>query len=300
MMILSTPRGKNHLYELAQIAENNSNDWFYSKLTLDDTQHISWEEIQKEIDAGEISKDMAMQEYFCSFDLGIEGSVFAKHIDQMRLTSQIGPVPWDSSYAVNTVWDIGRDTTAIIFFQVVGQIVRIIDCHSDKGMELPYYVKYLDTKPYRYGKHYLPHDGANIDWAPGLSRFAMARQLGIKFETRDGGKLSAIPKLPIETGLEYARVCLSKTWINEINCKSLIKALENYRYEFMNKGQIYSLKPVHDIHSHFADSFRYLATVIALNRGNQTTAEELERRYLQTVEAQEQMPGFFRDDRWQY
>jgi phage terminase large subunit len=300
MMILSTPRGKNHLWDLYNIASNNPSEWFCSKLTLDDTQHISWEEIKKEIYSGEISEDLAHQEYFCSFEIGIEGSIFAKHIDIMRLNNQIGQVPWESAYPVNTVWDIGRDRTAIIFFQLIGQTVRIIDCYAETGKELPYYARFLDTKPYKYGKHYVPHDGSNIEWAGGLSRFATGRQLGIKFETRDGGRLSAIPKLPIETGLEYARICLAKTWIDEDRCKDLIKSLESYRYELNTARKIYSLKPVHDINSHFADSFRYLATIVAMNKGAQTTAEELERRYLQTVEAQEQMPGFFRDDRWQY
>ncbi len=39
-MFVSTPRGKNHLWELFQIAQN-SEEWFCSKLTVDDTQHIS-------------------------------------------------------------------------------------------------------------------------------------------------------------------------------------------------------------------------------------------------------------------
>jgi hypothetical protein len=121
-------------------------------LTLDDTQHISWEEIKKEIYSGEISEDLAHQEYFCSFEIGIEGSIFAKHIDIMRLNNQIGQVPWESAYPVNTVWDIGRDRTAIIFFQLIGQTVRIIDCYAETGKELPYYARFLDTKPYKYGK----------------------------------------------------------------------------------------------------------------------------------------------------
>ena len=41
MMIVSTPRGKNHLWELFNIAQQSS-DWFCNKLTLEDTKHISW------------------------------------------------------------------------------------------------------------------------------------------------------------------------------------------------------------------------------------------------------------------
>lgn len=300
MMIISTPRGKNHLYDLAQIAKHNPDTWYYLNLTLDDTKHISWDEIKKEIESGEISEDLAMQEYYCSFDMGVDGAVFAKHIDNMRLTNQISQIPWEPQHSVHTVWDIGRDTTAIIFWQMVGQTVKVIDVYSEKGKELPYFARFLDTKPYKYGKHYLPHDGANIDWAPGLSRFAMARQLGVKFETREGGSLSAIPKLPIDTGIEYARILFAKLWMDEVRCKPLIHALENYRYQFIHDKNTYSKQPIHDIHSHYSDAFRYLATVVAMNRGEQTTAMQLEKRFLETIEGQADMPGFFREERWQY
>src|SRR5690606_12022107 len=64
VIFLSTPRGKNSLWELYQIAQQ-SPEWFCYKLTLDDTQHISIHDIEREIASGEISRDLAQQEYFC-------------------------------------------------------------------------------------------------------------------------------------------------------------------------------------------------------------------------------------------
>ena len=46
-LFISTPRGKNHLWELFEIARQSEN-WFCYKLTLDDTQHIPLFEIEKE------------------------------------------------------------------------------------------------------------------------------------------------------------------------------------------------------------------------------------------------------------
>jgi len=296
MILLSTPRGRNHLWDLYNIAVHNPNEWFCSKLTLDDTRHIPLEEIQKEIDSGEISEEFAQQEYFTSFELGIEGSIYGKHIDQMRLTGRIGQVPWDSSKVVHTMWDIGRDMTSIIFYQTLGNVINIIDCYEESKQELPYFARYLDTKPYKYGKHYIPHDGSHIEWGGGLSRFALGAQVGIKFETREGGRLSAIPKLEVATGIEYGRILLTKLWIDETRCQKLIKALENYHYKVDHKRKVNSTKPEHDIYSHFADSFRYLATIVAMDRGHNTSIEDLERRYLQTVDGQQNIPSFFRDD----
>ena len=159
MMILSTPRGKNHLWELFNIAQDNPSEWYCSKLTLDDTQHISWEEIQKEIESGEISEDLAAQEYKCSFEIGIEGAYYTKYIDKMRLNGQIGSVPWEPAFKVSTAWDIGvRDSTCIIFFQKVGQTIRIIDCYEKTKEGLEHYANVLNNEPYSYDKHWAPHD----------------------------------------------------------------------------------------------------------------------------------------------
>lgn len=62
-IFISTPRGKNSLFELYQRAVK-SDDWWVSLLTVEDTKHITKEDIQKEIDEGEISWDLAQQEYY--------------------------------------------------------------------------------------------------------------------------------------------------------------------------------------------------------------------------------------------
>lgn len=295
--LISTPRGRNHLFELSQIAENNPNEWFYQRLTLDDTQHISWEEIQKEIDSGEISEDLAMQEYKCSFDIGIEGSYYAKYIDKMKLNGQVGIVSWEPAFKVDTAWDIGvRDSTSIIFFQKVGQTIRIIDYYEKSKEGLEHYTKVIENKPYSYGRHWAPHDIAVREFGSGLTRLEKARQLGVKFETRDGGASSALPNISIEDGIEACRSSFAKMWIDEQRCAPLIKALENYRQEFDGKRKVYRDRPLHDHNSHAADCFRYLVLSLSRSKDGQTTADELERRYMQTVEGQSTMPNFFRDD----
>lgn len=297
MIILSTPRGKNHLWDLYNIASNNPQEWFCSKLTLDDTQHISWEEIQKEIDSGEISEDLANQEYRCSFDQGVEGAYYAKYIDKMRLNNQISTVPWEPSFKVSTAWDIGvRDSTTIIFFQKIGQTIRIIDYYEKSKEGLEHYVKVIDNKPYSYDRHWAPHDIAVKEFGSGLTRLEKARQLGLKFETRDSGTSSGLPNISVEDGIEACRSVFAKLWIDEQRCAPLIKALENYRQEFDSKRRVYREKPLHDHNSHAADAFRYMTLSLSRTKDGQTTADELERRYLQTVEGQASLPGFFRDD----
>lgn len=233
----------------------------------------------------------------CSFDLGVEGAYYIKYIDKMRLNGQIGIVPWEPAFKVDTAWDIGvRDSTSIIWFQKIGQTVRIIDYYEKSKEGLEHYAHVINNKPYNYGKHWAPHDIAVTEFGSGLSRLEKARQLGIKFETRDGGKSSGLPNISIEDGIEACRSAFSRIWIDEQRCAPLIKALENYRQEFDSKRKVYRDRPLHDNNSHAADCFRYMVLSLSRSRDGQTTADELEKRYLQTVHGQESMPGFFRDD----
>lgn len=283
MIIVSTPRGKNTLWELYQIAKDNPDTWFCQRLAWRDTQHIPWSLIEQDIQEGLVSPDLIEQEYNCSFEAGAEGSYYAKYIDRMRLKGQIGKVPWEEGYQVNTAWDLGyTDSTCIIFFQCVGQIVRVIDCYEKNKEGLEHYAKVVQNKPYSYDKHWAPHDIRVGEFGSGLTRLEKAKALGIKFETirkKDGSTSSALPMLTVEDGIEAVRSAFSRIWIDEQNCGPLIKALENYRQEWDNKRERYHDKPLHDKYSHFADAFRYLVVSLSKVRDGHTTPEELEARY---------------------
>ncbi len=281
MIIVSTPRGKNELWNIYNIAQHSA-EWFCEKLSLADTQHIPLEMIQQDIDDGLVSKDLVEQEYYCSFDRGAEGSYYAKYIDKLRLNGQVGQVPWEPQFLVSTAWDIGvRDSTCIIFFQIIGKVVHIIDSYEKSKEGLEHYVNIIKNKPYQYDKHWAPHDIAVKEFGSGLTRLEKAKQLGLKFETRDAGTKSGLPMLSIEDGIEAVRSALPKMWFDGERCKQLIKSLENYRQEFDDKRKVYRSQPLHDANSHFADAMRYLVLSLSRSRDGQSTPEELDKRYRQ-------------------
>ena len=245
-IFISTPRGKNHLWEMWNIAQQNQEDWFAYKLTVEETNHIPLHEIQKELASGEMSEDLVQQEYYCSFDQGVEGSYYGKYLDRMRIKGQISVVPFETGFKVHTAWDLGvRDATAIVFFQVTGQVVRIIDFYENTKQGLEHYAKVLDQKRrdlgYMYGRHIGPHDIRVQEFGTGLTRVEQAKRLGIDF--------TIAPNLSIEDGIEAVRAAFSKFWIDEKNCALLIKHLENYRQEFDAKKKVYKSYPLHDVHS---------------------------------------------------
>lgn len=287
-VFISTPRGKNHLWELYNIAKE-SPDWFAYRLTVEDTNHIPLAEIERERASGEISDDLIAQEYYCSFDQGIEGAYYSKYLDRMRVKGQIGPVPWEAGFKVHTAWDIGvRDSTTIIFFQIIGQMVRIIDCYDKSKEGLEHYVKILESKPYSYGMHIAPHDIGVTEWGSGITRLEKARQLGIKFTLAND--------VSIQDGIEAVRTALSRVCIEEKAAGPLIKALENYRQEFDIKRKVYKSNPLHDWSSHYADAMRYLC--VSLNKLRPgTSAEDLDRRWRESQQGPNaNMPSVFRDD----
>jgi hypothetical protein len=279
------------LWELYQIAQH-SEQWFSYKMTVEETHHIPLYEIERERQEGIMSDDLIQQEYFCSFDLGVEGSYYGKYLDKMRIKGQIGQVPWEPSFKVYTAWDLGvRDSTTIIFFQIIGQTIRIIDYYEKSKEGLEHYVKVLESKDYSYAKHIAPHDIKVQEFGSGITRIEKARQLGVRFTVAED--------VSIIDGIEAVRTTLPRTWIDETKCSDLIKALENYRQEYDAKKKIYKSQPLHDKHSHAADAMRYLAISLPKTRDG-ATPEELDRRYQEAVYGVDPMPNFFKDDRWRY
>lgn len=288
-IFVSTPRGRNHFYELYNVAQD-SPEWFCSTKTVADTGHISIEEIEKE--RLTMSEDMIQQEFYCSFSAGVEGSYYGRYIEKMRLENRIGDVPWEPSYKVHTAWDLGvSDPTIIVFFQVCGQIIRIIDYYENIDKGLDHYARILSDKPYAYGSHFAPHDikVRELGSTGGLTRLESARRLGINFKV--------LPNLPLEDGIEATKVAMARWWIDERKCSQLLKSLEAYRREYDPKRETYHDHPLHDWASHGADAARYVALSLPKTRDG-VTPEELDRRYNEAVLGLDaNMPSFFRDDK---
>ncbi len=293
-LFVTTPRGKNALWELYQVAKE-SPDWFCERLSIDDTHHIDVEEIEKDIAEGQMSRDLAEQEYWCSFELGVEGSFYAKYIDDLRRKGQITSVLWEPYFPVHTAWDLGyNDPTTIIFFQVIGQVVRVIDCYENNKKGLEHYAKIVKEKEYSYGKHIAPFDIGVHDLGTGISRWKMMHDLGITF-------IRYSDKHPsIDDGIESVRRTLPKMWFDERSCAPLIKAIENYRQEYDHKKKVYKLNPLHDWSSHWADTMRYLCYCLP-KLSSATSPEELDRRYNEASYGNNaNVPEIFRENSHMY
>ena len=290
-IFISTPFGENHFYNLYEVAKGNPEEWYTCFMTVNDTQHISEEEIRREIESGEISHDMAEQEYYCSFSIGAIGAYYSKYLNKMELNNQVGVVDWEPNFPVHSSWDLGmRDATSILMFQVIGRSVNIIDMYQNSDVGLEHYINVLQAKQYTWGKHIAPHDIQVRDFSSGgLSRFDKASQLGFRF--------TLAPNLSIIDGIESVRTTLPRIYIDNTKCKLLVAALRNYRKEYDSARKVYKNQPLHDHNSHIADSLRYLCTSLPKTKDG-LSAAELDRRYEEARygTSNSNMPNIFRDD----
>lgn len=245
----TTPQGRNHAYELWTSIQD-SKFWYAQKLTIDDTKLVSIEDIRA--DKPPKSEELIQQEYYVSFDRGVEGSFYGRLINEARLQNRICNVNYEKRSTVNTAWDLGYgDSTSIVFWQEVGTEIRILDYYEAHGESLAHYIKMLQSKPYIYGSHYFPHDAGSHSLQTGITLQKKAQELGINAKILKRGDL--------EVGIESVRNLLDICYFDEAKCDFLIKCLENYHKRFNEKMNCYSSTPQHDWSSHGADAIRYMA-----------------------------------------
>jgi phage terminase large subunit len=246
-IFIYTPRGKNHGYDLYQMAKTNPN-WFAQTLTVEDTGILTAQDIQDERDSG-MDEDMIRQEYFCSFEAAMRGAYYGDLFEAIEKEKRLCNVPYNPAVPVETWWDLGvGDSTAIWFIQRINGEWRAIDYHEASGQGLEYYVRTLFNKPYAYSRHVGPHDVTVRELGTGKSRLEMLASLGLKMEVA--------PKLKIDDGIQASRQLLPLFWFDSTKCAAGVKALSQYRRAYDDNTKMFKDHPLHDWTSHAADAFR--------------------------------------------
>lgn len=268
-IFIYTPRGKNHGFTLFEMARENPR-WFCSLKTAEDTYranelpespdefarlaHVIGPEVIDEERRSGMGEEKIAQEYYCSFETGLEGAFYTAELKSAYEEGRIGNYPWDPHKICQTFWDIGRDTTAIGITQVGpdGHPV-IIDYISDRNIGLPEWIKKISVLPYQFEEdsHFGPHDLNHTDWATNRTRLETAAGLGLHF--------NLVAKLSLADGVDAARQMLRVCKINQPNCQDLLDGLASYHREYDDKRGVFRDIPVHDWASHPADMFRYLS-----------------------------------------
>lgn len=249
-IFIYTPRGKNHGWDILEMARQQS-DWFHQVLTVDDTGFISRTVIDMERRSG-MSRELIDQEYFCSFEAPNTGSYYGRLLEEAGKDGRITRVPYDPNMAVHTWWDLGvNNHTSIWFSQSTNFEHRLIDHYEGSGEGLSHYAKVLTEKPYAYGGHHFPHDVQVKELGTGKSRVETLAELGITAQI--------VPNLPLEDGIEAVRGIIPICAFDAEKCAYGLKCLMSYHRKWDDKKRAFATHPDHDWSSDSSDSFRYFA-----------------------------------------
>lgn len=196
------------------------------------------------------------QEYECSFDAAITGSVYGEWMAQAASEGRIVSNLYDPTLPVHTSWDLGYDdATAIWFWQKAGNEVRWIDFYENYGQDIAHYCAILTQRAYRYGEHYAPHDAANkLLAAGGRSIIQQAWELGVK--------MKVIAATSQQNGISAMRKVLETSYFDREKCKRGIECLKEYQFAFDKNRKVYSSTPRHDDTSHAADAAEIVGQVL--------------------------------------
>lgn len=248
-----TPRGRNHGFELLQMAKGNPR-WFAEVVDIRKAGVLDVEKVLAEERASGMPEELIQQEYFCNFDIGNVGTIFDKEMSKVEADGRITSIPYDPNYPVETAWDLGvRDATAIWFIQHVGPEIRVIDYYEASNEGLPHFLNVVNARGYSYGRHVGPHDLEQREWSSGNSKRLIAQNHGINFDVA--------PKLSIEDGINAVRSKLQLCYFDKAKTEAGVLALKAYKREYDEENQVFSQKPVHDWSSHGASAFRYYAVM---------------------------------------
>ena len=284
LMVVSTPRGKrrNPLWQLMESLSGNPEAQVIVR-TIDDLNAMMKREgLPPVLTAEELERirdtylkrfgndRMFEQEYHVSFEEMDAAAVYGEAYMKLVNDNRVHDFNLDPGHPVYVVFDIGAsgmqsDATAWIVFQWINGRLFLYDCGEGHGKALPEYVDVLQAKHYfhKVAAMILPWDGEHHEKAVNTTPADMMRQRFPNVAVL--AKSNKVWKIPgsrqgdynIVTDIQQTRMMLYNTIIHETNCQWLLECLENYKYEFNTRLQMWTQQPLHDKHSHMMDALRY-------------------------------------------
>jgi hypothetical protein len=289
LMVVSTPRGKrrNPLWLLMESMRDNPE----AKVIIRDIDDLNAimrkegldpvltpEELERIRDTylKRFGNDrMFEQEYYVSFEEMDAAAVYGEAYMTMEKDGRIEDFNLNPGHPVYVVFDIGSsgvqsDATSWIAFQWINGRLFLYDCGEGHGKALPEYVDDLQAKHWfnKLATIILPWDGEHHEKAVNTTPADMMRQrFGSVSVLAKSNKVWKIPgsrsgDYTIITDIQQTRMQLYNTVVHKENCQWLLECLENYKYSFNNRLQMWSEQPVHDKYSHMMDALRYAVQAV--------------------------------------
>jgi hypothetical protein len=252
-LMIGTPAGRHGLfYESYRDAKAGVDpEWAALEFKASQTGLIDARELESQRRL--MSASEYEQEFECSWDAAITGAFFAEWIQRAETEGRICPVLLRPELPVFAALDIGvSDATAVWFFQVVGDQIRLIEYCEFSGMGAPQIAQEMRQKYPGLQTLIVPHDGKVREWGSGETRVDTLRKLG-------GWKVAHVPARNKMDGIDKVRALLPRCWFDATKCAQGLECLRAYRAEYVEEKGVFKRDALHDWTSHGADALRYLA-----------------------------------------
>jgi hypothetical protein len=258
-IFISTPRGRNHAYEMYKHAGKTSG-WFSELLTVRDTGMLSEQQLAETLAeyralyGGDHGDAFYNQEFFCDFSVALFGAFFVGEMAQVRREGRVMEIEPIAGQPVHTAWDIGHDTS-IWWWQACGGQLLLLDhwASSTAVLELcrDEIVQREKERGWTRGYDYVPHDAKVKEWGTGRTRVETMRALGLN--------PVLVPLATLEDGINAIHRTLPLCVFHPRCELRGLPALEQYRRQWDDERKCFQEFAVHDWTSHDTDAFRYMA-----------------------------------------
>lgn len=257
---IGTPKGRDAFWRIWQDAQGNP-EWYSLLLPASKSGLLPEPELvaskrQMVAIMGEARGNAAYeQEFECSFNAPIVGSIYGGEVTRARGEGRInGNVMPYEGIPVYTAFDIGApENTKCWTFQAIGDRINLLDCLTGgEDCKTPgAWAARLTALPYRYGSHFLPHDGAVL-WRELLAQAGLTNVVVLERQVGEW------------TNIEGAQAAFGRCWFRIPTCDDGIESLEAFRAKPESDGITIKNVPVHDYASHAATAFGYIHQAIRL------------------------------------
>lgn len=253
---LGTPKGLNHFSRLYDVIHPDYTRFNIPSCTLVGekvatvtNKYASLSEIQSAKDT--MDPNTFAQEYLGQFTRPT-GTVYAEwSLDHYQ------PFDYDPNLPLHISFDWGiNDPTSVIFLQVFGSEVRVIDYYEASDANIEHFISVIRAKPYKPAELYTGDPaGKARTLTTGTSVIEILAAKGIHVRTKDGVK--------IPEQIRAAHSYMSRLFVNSNNPGTVRfrDCLLNYRYPEKKETSVNQENeiPIHDQYSHAMRAFEYWA-----------------------------------------
>lgn len=251
------------------------------------SKNAEWVSAQRE----RRSREEFEREILKSYTGTIEGKVYAA---DWKLYVKEGKVVYDPNRPLYCSWDFGRDSTALIWFQkdMKTNKVYVVDAYQRSNQSPDYFVPFFtgtvtsglgeydelalikinEHKDWRRDVlHFGDPDVVKTAYTDKKSALSILKENGIHINFRPWGGRNSYDLI------EKGKLLLRRLEVDTDHCDDFIDAMLSARWPKQSEGAQptgETLKPVHDMTSHFRTAFEYFADNEPFKRGTESLDED--------------------------